>query len=50
MAQAELALADYNKNKRGPMDRLMRNMVLGLIGLAGLTLLVALWRLLTMVS
>ena len=50
VAQAELALADYNKNKRGSMDGPMRTMLLGLIALAGLTLLVALWRLLTMVS
>src|SRR5690554_789985 len=45
-AQAELALADYNAGKMRPRDRLMRQAALGLIGLAGLTLLVVLWRLL----
>jgi ubiquinone biosynthesis protein len=48
--QAELALADYNRHHRGPKDGVMRTMLQGLIGLAGLTLLAALWRLLTMVS
>jgi ubiquinone biosynthesis protein len=50
IAHAELALADYNKNKRGRLNGIMHTMLLGLIGLACLTLLVALWRLLTMVS
>ncbi len=45
-AQAELALADYHAGKMRPRDRLMRQAALGLMGLAGLTLLVVLWRLL----
>ncbi|MDB5473920.1 MAG: ubiB, partial [Devosia sp.] len=50
MAQAELALADYNKNKRGRRQSPMQTMLLGLVALACLTLAVVLWRLLTMVS
>ncbi|WP_108396889.1 2-polyprenylphenol 6-hydroxylase [Devosia submarina] len=50
LAQAELALADYNIRRNQPRDRTMRGMLLALIGLAGVTLLVGLWRLLTMVS
>jgi ubiquinone biosynthesis protein len=46
-AQAELALADYHLNKGQPRDKLMRNGLLLLIGLAGIVLLVALWRLVT---
>jgi ubiquinone biosynthesis protein len=50
LAQAELALADYNIRRNQPRDRTMRGMMLALMTLAGVTLLVALWRLLTMVS
>jgi ubiquinone biosynthesis protein len=49
LAQTELALADYNTRKRGP-DRVMRGMIVGVLGLAGVTLLAGLWRLLTMAS
>jgi ubiquinone biosynthesis protein len=48
LAQAELALADYHANKHRQNDGLMRAAVLGLIGIAGVTLLAALWRLLTL--
>jgi ubiquinone biosynthesis protein len=47
-AQAELALADYHASKAQPRDRLMRRAVLALMGLAGLVLLAALWRLLAL--
>ena len=50
IAQAELALADYHANKHRQNDGMMRNMLIGLMGLAGLTLLVAIWRLLTRAS
>lgn len=50
LAQAEAALADYNTNKSGRIDLPMRVGLLALIAIACLTLLVALWRLLTMVS
>jgi ubiquinone biosynthesis protein len=45
-AQAELALADYHASKRQPRERLLRNGLLALMGLAGVVLLVLLWRLL----
>jgi len=47
-AQAELALADYHADKARPRDRLMRRAALALMGLAGLVLLAALWRLLAL--
>ena len=47
VAQAELALADYHASKGRPRDGVMRGALLGLIGLAGLTLLALLWRLVT---
>ena len=50
LAQAELALADYNLSRRGRMEPVMRTMLIGLMALAALTLLVVLWRLLTIVS
>lgn len=48
LAQAELALADYHANKDRPRDSLMRRSLLVLMAIAGVTLLVALWRLLTL--
>ena len=48
LAQAELALADYHANKHRQNDGLMRAAILGLIGIAGVTLLAGLWRLLTL--
>ncbi|WP_224704541.1 2-polyprenylphenol 6-hydroxylase [Devosia aquimaris] len=45
LSQAELALADYHANKHRPADPLLRAMLLGLMGLAGLILLIGLWRL-----
>ena len=50
LAQAELALADYHLNKHRQNDPTLRSMLIGLIGIAGVTLLVALWRLLTIAS
>ncbi|KKC34447.1 2-polyprenylphenol 6-hydroxylase [Devosia psychrophila] len=47
-AQAELALADYHAGKMEPRDRLMRGAMLALMAIAGVTLLVALWRMLTL--
>ena len=47
-AQAELGLADYHADKARPRDRLMRRAALALMGLAGLVLLAALWRLLAL--
>ena len=47
-AQAELALADYHAGKMHPRDRLMRGAMLALMAIAGVTLLVALWRMLTL--
>ena len=47
-AQAELALADYHADKARPRDRPMRRAALALMGLAGLVLLAALWRLLAL--
>lgn len=44
LAQAELALADYHANKHRHNDGLMRVMMLGLMGIAGVTLLALLWR------
>ncbi|MET3927263.1 2-polyprenylphenol 6-hydroxylase [Devosia sp. 2618] len=46
IAQAELALADYHANKARPRDKLLRRALLGLIIIAGATLLATLWRLL----
>lgn len=50
LAQAELALADFNSQRRGRQDNVLRTMLIGLVGLASLTLLVVLWRLLTTLS
>ncbi|WP_240231474.1 2-polyprenylphenol 6-hydroxylase [Devosia lacusdianchii] len=50
IAQAELALADYHANKHRRHDGLMRGAILALMGIAGLTLLAALWRLLSITS
>lgn len=47
-AQAELALADYHAGRMQPRDRLMRFSMLGLMAIGGVTLLVGLWRLLTL--
>ncbi|WEK03958.1 MAG: 2-polyprenylphenol 6-hydroxylase [Candidatus Devosia phytovorans] len=47
-AQAELALADYHANKARPRDTVMRWAILGLMGLAGVTMAVALVRLLAL--
>ena len=47
-AQAELALADYHAGKMAPRDPLMRWAMLGLMAIASVTLLVGLWRLLTL--
>jgi ubiquinone biosynthesis protein len=50
-AQAELALADYHAGKMVPRrDRLTHWALLGLIGVTGLTMLVVLYRLVTMTS
>jgi len=48
LAQAELALADYHAGKGRRADPLMRLMLLGLMAIAGLTLVVVLWRVLTL--
>ena len=50
LAQAEAALADYNANKGGRLELPMRIMTLALMAIAGVTLLAALWRLLTTLS
>ncbi|MCS6762143.1 MAG: 2-polyprenylphenol 6-hydroxylase [Candidatus Devosia symbiotica] len=48
IAKAELALADYHASKHRQRDRLLRQALLPLMGLAGLTLLAVLWRVLTL--
>ncbi|MDP2779560.1 2-polyprenylphenol 6-hydroxylase [Devosia sp.] len=48
LAQAELALADYHARKQQPADLVLRRALLGLIGLAAVTLLAVLWRVLTL--
>lgn len=48
LAQAELALADYHAGKARRADPLMRTMLLGLMAIAGLTLVAVLWRVLTL--
>jgi ubiquinone biosynthesis protein len=44
LAQAELALSDYHAAKQGQRDPLMRWLLLCLMGIAGVTLLALLWR------
>lgn len=50
LAQAELALSEYNLRRHAPQrgDRLMRWALLGLIGVTGLAMLALLWRLVTL--
>ncbi|MGV8854611.1 MAG: 2-polyprenylphenol 6-hydroxylase [Devosia sp.] len=50
LAQAELALADYHKAKSRHHDPLMRWSLLGLTGIAGVTLLAVLWRVLILTT
>ena len=45
IAQAELALADYHANKQPRSDRMMRNLMMVLMGLGCVTLLVILYKL-----
>ncbi len=49
-AQAELALADYHANKHRGRDPLLRWALLGLIGVATITMLALLWRLIALTA
>ncbi|MBU1304737.1 MAG: 2-polyprenylphenol 6-hydroxylase [Alphaproteobacteria bacterium] len=48
LAQAELALADYHANKHRGSDPVLRGALLALMGVAGLVLLVGLWRIIAL--